>query len=195
MMILHYLFPYLFPYSMHSHGIYVWNKEREYDSVFFPLSPRFPNPTRLSNEFIRNMDVWFYGLNHKIEIEYQFWREHKIPTKRNYFSCMSVCSVGDNLDIIALNHSGRHTGTKNFNEKLMFLFDSKLKAFPYKRSTVTNLNHAVGNCAEQNAANDMINAKDCEVDEIIFSRTIRPRTMTFIAPCPNCESLFPQIVR
>ena len=189
------ILPYLFPYSGLSHGIYVWKKDRGYNTISFPSPLKLPNPTRLSNDFIRNIDVWFYGLNHKFEIEYQFWCEHKIPVKWDYFSCMSVCSVGDDLDTIALNHSGRHTGAKNFNEKLMFLFGSRLKAFPYKRSTETNLNHSVGNCAGQNAANDMINAKNCEVDEIIFSRTIRPRTMTFIAPCLNCVSLFPQIVR
>lgn len=183
------------PYSKFSHGIYVWNNKRGYNTISFPTPIIFPNPVSMSKEVTRNMDVWSYALNHKHEIEYKFWCAHKNPPRVYYSSCMAVCSIGDNLDTIALNYSGRHTKGKDFNPELTAIFNTKLKALPYKRSLVTYENFAVGNCAEQNAANHMVNSSNCMINQLLFSRSIRPRTMTFIAPCSNCRLLLPQIDR
>ena len=188
------MFPPYIPYIKHSHGIYYWREERKYDTIQFPVFNNIANTIRLSCDIIRNMDVWFYGLGHKLKTEYQLWIEQKAPLKWDYISCMSVCTFENELDTIALNHTGQHTGVNNFHNKLKVLFKSKLNELPYKKSPITNLNFAIGNCSEQNAANDMLSEKNCEIRELRFSKAFRPRTMTFIPPCANCSLLFPQTV-
>ena len=54
--------------------------------------------------------------------------------------------------------------------------------------------HPLGQCAEQHAANELLQVKGAEnldiKQEVFFSKAIRPATLKDYPPCANCQKLF-----
>lgn len=51
----------------------------------------------------------------------------------------------------------------------------------------------LGFCAEPNAAFNLITKRYCRIDDICFTRAIRPRTLQVIKYCRNCKQTFDQL--
>ena len=52
----------------------------------------------------------------------------------------------------------------------------------------------IGNCAEQHSGNKVLKSTKCnKLNDLLFSETIRPRTMEVITPCYNCKQIFPTL--
>lgn len=52
----------------------------------------------------------------------------------------------------------------------------------------------VGNCAEQHAGNNYMNAyKEKDLKKLFFSEAVRPRTMQVFQACRNCKAIFPNL--
>lgn len=54
----------------------------------------------------------------------------------------------------------------------------------------------LGRCAEQHAANNLGKKKQVrslEIDRVVFSESVRPRTMEIFPPCENCKAIFPML--
>ena len=64
-------------------------------------------------------------------------------------------------------------------------------------SKVTDIKWKVGNCAEEHVANKALErvaeCTDEDIDQIIFSHAIRPRTKNTRLYCDNCLLTFPQL--
>lgn len=150
-------------------------------------TPYLPIP---DSSFINNC-VWLYGLKKKFYVELEYWFDSRRLKPRHYPACVSACNIEDNYHCIAVDYSGKHTGPDNFHPSLMHRFENELKAVPYNKSSKTTVKHKVGNCAEQNVANDMLIAYNCSPDYLNFSFALRPRTMTVMDPCDNCKKIFP----
>ena len=50
--------------------------------------------------------------------------------------------------------------------------------------------NTIGGCAEPHAANEILEAEGCSVNELEFSLAMRPRTQTFLPYCNNCKEVF-----
>lgn len=50
--------------------------------------------------------------------------------------------------------------------------------------------NVIGQCAEPHAANEILLAENCLVDDLDFSFAMRPRTQTFYPYCLNCKRVF-----
>lgn len=48
----------------------------------------------------------------------------------------------------------------------------------------------IGQCAEPHAANEILNAESCSLNDLEFSLAMRPRTQTFLPYCNNCKKIF-----
>ena len=54
--------------------------------------------------------------------------------------------------------------------------------------------HCIGTCAEQHAANIyMKNIPESNLNNLYFSKALRPRTKEQIAYCDNCQQTFPNL--
>ena len=54
--------------------------------------------------------------------------------------------------------------------------------------------HSIGTCAEQHAANIyMKNIPESNLNNLYFSKALRPRTKEQIAYCDNCQQTFPNL--
>ena len=54
--------------------------------------------------------------------------------------------------------------------------------------------YIVGNCAEQHAGNNYMNAyHEKDLKQLFFSKSVRPRTMQEFEPCENCKFIFPNL--
>ena len=63
-----------------------------------------------------------------------------------------------------------------------------------ERSNKSGIRYIIGNCAEQHAAN--IYMKQCKEDDLnnlYFSKAMRPRTKQVFAYCDNCKDTFPNL--
>lgn len=48
----------------------------------------------------------------------------------------------------------------------------------------------IGQCAEPHAANEILEAKGCAINDLKFSLAMRPRTQTYQPYCENCKAIF-----
>lgn len=53
--------------------------------------------------------------------------------------------------------------------------------------------YTIGNCAEPHAANKLLRDTHAELDQILFSTALRPRTRQVIPYCANCREVFPSL--
>lgn len=60
-----------------------------------------------------------------------------------------------------------------------------------KVSLKTNCKNIIGKCAEVKAANNVLKLeKRLEIDELLFTNAIRPRSLEVIPRCNNCKTVF-----
>ena len=50
--------------------------------------------------------------------------------------------------------------------------------------------NALGACAEQHAANIVLHKRNCQINQLVFSKALETRTTKRIAYCANCKALF-----
>ena len=55
--------------------------------------------------------------------------------------------------------------------------------------------YTIGNCAEPHAANKLLKDTHVELDQILFSTALRPRTRQVIPYCANCRAVFPSLTQ
>ncbi len=76
-------------------------------------------------------------------------------------------------------------------------FLQKHNVYSWHLSLLTSIRWKVGNCAEEHVANKAIEkvggCNDGDIDTIIFSHAIRPRTKCIRPYCDNCLLTFPQL--
>lgn len=114
------------------------------------------------------------------------------PTKRDYPSMVVACSLKGNSFI---DRSGEII---QYCKLMDDRFLCKHHVRSWNLSMVTNINRwKVGNCAEEHVANKALETvtgcNDRDIDNIIFSHAIRPRTKNTRHYCDNCLLTFPQL--
>lgn len=96
-----------------------------------------------------------------------------------------------NIEYIGLNGCN----TTSWNKELESACMRKLGGPIGGKSSVTGCKNVIGHCAEQHAANSVMNdlykgGISRDVEQLTFSKAFRPRTMKTIDYCANCETLF-----
>lgn len=119
----------------------------------------------------------------------------QIPLRYNnkYFSKV-VAGCQDllyNLEAIGLNGCN----TTQWNSEIKNYFRLRLGGNLGERSPLTGCEFKIGNCAEQHAANTVMNdlearGLDRDINNLGFTPAYRPRTITMIPYCINCQTLF-----
>lgn len=85
--------------------------------------------------------------------------------------------------------------TNKWDDDIVSLFHMRLGGSVGSMSPISTAKFAIGNCAEQHAANMvMLEGKKKKITEepnkLVFTESIRPRTMQVIDCCPNCSAVF-----
>lgn len=185
------------PFLRHNRGVVVINQVNLADLLGNDYLIPTPPFRIIKYESLLNHFVWLYALKKKFYVELKYWYDYGRLKPRHYVACASACNLGYNFQSIAVDYSGKHIGATGFHPDLMALFKKELNAVPYNKSpeTETTVKHKVGNCAEQNAANDIMTHTNCQPEDLNFSFALRPRTMTIMDPCDNCKKIFPNAPR
>lgn len=171
------------------------------------------NTVKPEEELLLLETAWYYALKIKTDTDFSFLCQHKKPKRENYPPCINVCVSKNRTDMLALEQSS-YVYSNKFHAILDNAFFTKFsKTVGQKPDNIPNCTNTIckgyeknkkgekcrntiGNCAEQRAANDIFKSPICSTNDIadlIFSITIRPRTMEIIPFCCNCKSIFPQL--
>lgn len=115
-----------------------------------------------------------------------------------YPAMVSVCT-----DVSSRLHSEGFADTPDVNEYRKTSMLSTMEADFYQRRRIMDIDdfkkvslcrHPLGQCAEQHAANDLLQSRrtvflDIKKD-LFFSKSVRPVNMIEFPPCDNCKKLF-----
>ena len=120
--------------------------------------------------------------------------EIQIPKeyKKEFSAAVAGCQDPD-FNVEHVGCSG--CDTTKWSEKMELAFDQKLGGSVGDHSPITGCTNRIGNCAEQHAANMVMNEHEekgihQEIENLAFTQAIRPRTMIEIDYCLNCRTLF-----
>lgn len=116
------------------------------------------------------------------------------PRIDDYPAMVAACSLHNEL-CIAISHE-----SMDYCELMQNRFMQTHYVTAWNKSLRTKVKYKIGNCAEQQVANKVLNlcskhtiCSDTDIDHIEFSRAIRPRTKCTHKYCDNCLLIFPQI--
>lgn len=140
------------------------------------------------NWFNKYTDVLVNLHSEELTEDTQIPRQFKDEFPAVVAGCQDIPS---NVEMIGC--SGCHT-TK-WNPDLKDAFQLKLGGSIGSLSPNTGCSFPIGNCAEQHAANKVLNKLNGRgiqhsLQNLAFSKAIRPRTMIEISYCSNCTTLF-----
>ena len=74
-----------------------------------------------------------------------------------------------------------------FVDELRKALVSQLGTIGGKSTLCSNI---IGQCAEPHAANEILEAEGCSINDLEFSLAMRPRTQTYLPYCNNCKKVF-----
>ena len=119
-------------------------------------------------------------------------RRNRTPRKKTYPAVVSACcsEYKNNKVYIDFSHGMR---AKFVDPRLARVLQElgMIGEQPVKNSRSKN---KIGHCAEQHAANDLLNEqRGVTLDDIYFGLAFRPRTGEYIPPCENCTYVFPNL--
>ncbi|HUH52069.1 MAG TPA: hypothetical protein VLZ11_08215 [Flavobacterium sp.] len=101
-----------------------------------------------------------------------------------------------NKNYVAMVVGAEFSRSKNVNQSKLLCSSEMVSKLEKKLKTLGTLytkrnGNTIGCCAEVNAGNDILRKKPyLNLDEIIFSTPIRPRTQQKMKMCNNCKQTF-----
>ena len=147
-------------------------------------------------ECMRQRNLWFDKYIHVGTYPLAVVENGYIQIPKQYqdeFSAMAAGCQDLHSKIEHIGCSGCNTTT--WNKELKNAFKLRLGGNVGDRSPITRCKNKIGNCAEQHGANFVFNEIEHhggkgDVDNMAFTKAIRPRTMTVHDYCSNCQTLF-----
>lgn len=158
--------------------------------------PQLGNNTSRSASLYKSVVEECYKQRKQWEEKYnkQLGPVERIPKKyENEFPAAVAGCLGPVNGLERVGKSG--SITTQWDEDIVSLFHTRLGGSVGSHSPITTSSNPIGNCAEQHAANMVIiegknNGISEEVNKLVFTEAIRPRTMQVIDYCPNCTAIF-----
>lgn len=188
---------------------------KNYNPLPFWVLPLLWDTNRIHNLQV-SQEITYREMLHECVVIYALVDKLILRKKKAYSSptCVDVCLNANSPIIIALAKAGLSYSPafhdllisefKKFKEK-----DNKRTEPPkdckiitckeYDKRIANNYSkccNVLENCAEQRAANDILQAPQVTIPSLSnlrFSLALRPRTMEAIAYCYNCVTIFPQL--
>ena len=124
------------------------------------------------------------------KIAISFAKKIKKSTKKDYPAMVIACM--DNSQRFVEKDTSKSHFSGKLNAQLRNLLLVKLGGDCGEKSNITNCKNFIGSCAEVHAVNRLLKKMNnsCDINKIIFSTPIRPRTMQKKDYCSNCRLTF-----
>lgn len=117
-------------------------------------------------------------------------KQHKKYSIYDYPACLVACCTIDNPLEIDVSKSSRPIIGKTYKTPILLKALMSLGAIG-KKSGVTKCKYPIGQCAEQHAAELVLNKHfKSSLASLRFSKAIRPRTKAVMGYCDNCKYIF-----